>query len=389
MSCRGETIRKRVSTKKPVQKSAVLPETAPKTPVSRPKIKKKPGGKRKAKGKTAGKPPGKPAGKPSRFPQGRILPVSLEILGIVLVLIACTIEVLGYSASWFSGTGFFENLLPFAILVVGLIVLAAFFLLVWWRVRKWLLSHSLLLPAVLSVCIALTIGLYKEQDQFRQGFENFRALIGGRQEDRRKNLAHQVYAAYRRYDRSQVQKMIERAQIYAPALKEAAQASGIDENLLQGLAAAESSFIPEESKDGGSSLFQITLVPEGILQSVGKRLAVNTVSLKDPRQNAFVAAAVLKYYLAQMNDDLFLGLLAYNIGPANGGLKFIMKQYGVTNFVTIQPYLQQLPRDYPIRVLSYALAFRLWQQEGKLLAYEEGKNAQHIQQIGIPGFHDD
>jgi hypothetical protein len=78
-------------------------------------------------------------------------------------------------------------------------------------------------------------------------------------------------------------------------------------------------------------------------------------------------------------------LLAYNIGPANGGLKFIMQQYGATDFVSIQPYLQLLPRDYPIRVLSYSLAFRIWQQEGKLLAYEEGKNAQHIQGIGIPG----
>ena len=109
------------------------------------------------------------------------------------------------------------------------------------------------------------------------------------------------------------------------------------------------------------------------------------VSLADPRHNAFVAAAVLKYYLGQMHNNLFLGLLAYNIGPANGGLRFIMEQYGATNFVTIQPYLQQLPRDYPIRVLSYSLAFRLWQQEGRLLAYEEGKNALRIQQIGIPG----
>ena len=78
-------------------------------------------------------------------------------------------------------------------------------------------------------------------------------------------------------------------------------------------------------------------------------------------------------------------LLAYNIGPKNGGLRFIMQQYGATDFVTIQPYLQLLPRDYPIRVLSYSLAFRLWQKEGKLLAYEEGKNALHIQSIGIPG----
>ncbi|MGZ8153505.1 MAG: transglycosylase, partial [Methylovulum sp.] len=55
------------------------------------------------------------------------------------------------------------------------------------------------------------------------------------------------------------------------------------------------------------------------------------------------------------------------------------------DFVTIQPYLQQLPRDYPIRVLTYALAFRVLRQEGKLLAYEEGRNALRIQRLGVPG----
>ena len=91
--------------------------------------------------------------------------------------------------------------------------------------------------------------------------------------------------------------------------------------------------------------------------------------------------------MAEMKNDLFLGLLAYNIGPANGGLRFIMQQYGASDFTTIQPYLQTLPRDYPIRVLTYALAFRLWHLEGRLPAYEEGSNALSIQRIGIPGLH--
>jgi hypothetical protein len=65
-----------------------------------------------------------------------------------------------------------------------------------------------------------------------------------------------------------------------------------------------------------------------------------------------------------------------------------MQQYGATDFATIQPYLQTLPRDYPIRVLTYALAFRLWQKEGKLLAYEQESNAIRIQRMGIPGLHD-
>ena len=126
-------------------------------------------------------------------------------------------------------------------------------------------------------------------------------------------------------------------------------------------------------------------MPKAVRAEVTKRLEEKELSVKNHRHNAYLAAATFKYYLHQMHDDLFLGLLAYNIGPTNGGLRFIMDQYGATDFFTIQPYLQQLPRDYPIRVLSYALAFRLWQKDKTLLAYEEGANAQHIQSVGIPG----
>jgi hypothetical protein len=87
----------------------------------------------------------------------------------------------------------------------------------------------------------------------------------------------------------------------------------------------------------------------------------------------------------RLSVNNFFGLLAYNVGPANGGLRFIMDQYGVTDFLTIQPYLMQLPRGYPIRVLSSSLAFRVGQKKGRLLAYEEGVNATRIQAIGIPG----
>ena len=314
-----------------------------------------------------------------------LLLTGLEVLGLVIVAVAAVMVVLGYTASWFSDTRFFASLLPFAVFVLGLIVITAVLLIGWWRFRKWLLERSSLLPFALSFSLALAMGCFVMQGQFSHGFENFRTLIGGRHEDRRINLAHQVYAAYRRCDQTQMQKMIERAQQYTPALNEASLAYDIDQNLLLGVAAAESSFLPRASKDGGVGLFQITQVPEIILEQVGRRLMVDKVVLTDPRHNAFVAAAVLKHYITEMNDNLFMGLLAYNIGPANGGLRFIMKQYGATNFVTIQPYLQQLPRDYPIRVLSYSLAFRLWQQEGRVLAYEEGKNAQRIQNIGIPG----
>jgi soluble lytic murein transglycosylase-like protein len=119
--------------------------------------------------------------------------------------------------------------------------------------------------------------------------------------------------------------------------------------------------------------------------AVDRRFPAERRTLIDPRYNAHLGAATFRHYLTEMKGDLFLGLLAYNIGPANGGLRFIMDQYGATDFITIQPYLMQLPRDYPIRVLSYALAFRVGRREGRLPAYEEGLNAVRIQAIGIPG----
>ena len=116
-----------------------------------------------------------------------------------------------------------------------------------------------------------------------------------------------------------------------------------------------------------------------------RRLRVDQLDPLNQRHNAFLAAATLRRYLDEMHGDPFLGLLAYNIGPRNGGLRSIMQQYGARDFVTIQPYLNTLPRDYPIRVLAAALAYRLWRTEGHLPRYEEGDNAVHIQSVGIPG----
>ena len=314
-----------------------------------------------------------------------LLLITLEVLGLLIATVSTIMVLLGYSANRFSGTNFFTSLLPFAIGVLGLILVAAGMLMGWWKLRKWLQGRASLLPSVLSICFALVIGWFSMQDQFAQARGHFRTLVGGKQEASRVTLAHQVYAAYRRYDSAQLQRLVDRAQAYNPAIKEAARAFDIDPNLLQGIAATESSFLPRDSADGGHGLFQITKVPKAVVEQAGKRLSEHKLSLHNPKHNAFIAAATLKYYLAEMNNDLFLGLLAYNIGPANGGLRFIMQKYGVTDFITIQPYLQLLPRDYPIRVLSYSLAFRLWQKEGKLLAYEEGKNALHIQRVGIPG----
>jgi len=334
------------------------------------------------------KQPAKPRKKRPALPanslQRRMTYLALELLGLAIIGLSVVMIILGYSASWFSGTRFFSSLLPFAAGILLLILAAAGLLTAWYQIRKHLHSKLPAASPALAIALALIIGWFVTQNSFSQAFGHFRTLVGGKQEAGRVTLAHQVYAAYRRYNQAQLQQLLNRSQQYDAAIKEAAKTFEIDANLLQGIAATESSFLPRDSADGGHGLFQITQVPKAITAQAEKYLGVKA-SLIDPKHNAYIAAATFKYYLAQMHGDLFLGLLAYNIGPANGGLKSIMQQYGATDFVTIQPYLQQLPRDYPIRVLSHALAFRLWQKEGKLLPYEEGKNAIRIQAIGIPG----
>jgi hypothetical protein len=334
--------------------------------------------------KTSRKPPFPPTTGNFKLKLGLII---AEVMGLVITAVSAIIALLGYSANWFSGTSFFGSLLPFAVGVLGLVLVAAVLLIGWWKLRTWLNARASILIPVISISFALIVGWFIIQDKFALAYGSFRTLVGGKQEASRVTLAHQVYAAYRRYDSAQLIKLVNRAEAFQGGIQEAAEMFGIDENLLKGVAATESSFLPRNSKDGGRGLFQITSVPKSVLAEASKYLEVSKPSLENPRHNAFVAAATLKYYLSEMNNDLFLGLLAYNIGSRNGGLRFIMQQYGAKDFVTIQPYLQLLPRDYPIRVLSYSLAFRLWQKEGKLLAYEEGNNAIHIQRIGIPGIN--
>ncbi|SDH14684.1 transglycosylase SLT domain-containing protein [Nitrosomonas sp. Nm132] len=329
--------------------------------------------------------------RPKKYQPGefkrKLLLIGIEILSLSITAVLVIMVLLGYSANRFSGTSFFGSLLPFAIGVLALILVTFIFFIGWWKLRKWLQLHSELLTPILSLLFTLLITWLVIHGEFSLAYGNFRTLVGGKEEAGRMTIAHQVYAAYRRHGPAQLQKMVNRAQEYQQAIKDAAVAFDVDVNLLQGIAATESSFMPRDSSDGGRGLFQITQVPKTVVAQALKRLGTEKVSLENSRHNAFIAAATFKHYLAEMKDDLFLALLAYNIGPANGGLRFIMQQYGASNFTTIQPYLQTLPRDYPIRVLSYSLAFRLWQKEGKLLAYEEGNNAIQIQRIGIPGLH--
>jgi hypothetical protein len=347
-----------------------LPTKRPKTK-SRTSPKKKNGRKKKK--------------KPKKTLLRDVLLISLESLGLSIFGMATIIVLLGYFANRFSGTDFLSNLLPFAGGIFGLIILTSLLLSAWKRIRRCLQDRSPLLPPTIILGITILFCGLVPQGMFTQTYGYYRTLVGGKEEAGRVALAHQVYAAYRRLDTVPLGKMIGRAEQFSKAIKEAATTYSIDIDLLMGLAAAESSYLPRKSADGGHGLFQITKAPTSVSADVNKLFPAEKLKMNDPRYNSFLGAATLRYYMTEMNNDLFLGLLAYNIGPANGGLRFIMQQYGVTDFTTIQPYLLRLPRDYPIRVLSYALAFRINRKKGRLLAYEEGKNAMSIQALGIPG----
>lgn len=360
------------------------PAAAPDGTEAPPKKQKKPATSRprSTSGKTGRKRRRK---KPPVSTRKLVVWTSLEVFGLVATTATGIVVLLGHAAARFSGTGFFSHLLPFTLGVLGLILTGVLLLLGWLWLRRWLRQKKIFLPAIVALTLAMIVGIMTLRGDFFFAFNQFRILVGGREEAGRVTLAHQVFAAYRRLDTAQLQQLIDRSKPFSPEIDDAARAFELDPDLLHGIAATESSFLPRDSKDGGKGLFQITQIPEAAMQAAAGRLGVARPLVENHRHNGYLAAATLAHYLAQMRSDLFLGLLAYNIGPKNGGLRFIMQQYGATDFVTIQPYLQQLPRDYPIRVLGNALAFRLHRTLGTLPAYEEGLNAVRIQQIGIPG----
>jgi soluble lytic murein transglycosylase-like protein len=309
----------------------------------------------------------------------------VEVLALITAALTVVIAALGRLADLVAGTGGWWHLLPFAAGVLGVGIVAAALLRGWFTARGWLARYGAVAPATGATAIAATILWLASGPAFHANVASLRMLVGGRAETERMTIAHQVYAAYRRADLGGLVRLLERARVYEPTVLEAAAAYNVDPEVLMGVAAAESGFNPRDSADGGRGLFQITAPPADAIADVRRRLRVEQLDPLNQRHNAFVAAATLRRYLDEMHGDPFLALLAYNIGPRNGGLRAIMQQYGARDFVTIQPYLHTLPRDYPIRVLAGALAYRLWRTEGRLPRYEEGDNAVHIQSVGIPG----
>jgi len=310
---------------------------------------------------------------------------TVEAVALVAAALIAAIALLGELARAVAGRGIWLHVVPFTGAVLGLGIAAALLLRAWLIARARLAGYASRAPAILALVVAALALLVSRRPAFRREMYELQALVGGTAEAERTSVAHQVWAAYRRADTAQMLRVLERARVYEPTVREAAAAFGVDPEVLMGVGAAESAFYPRDSSDGGRGLFQITAPPAEAVAEARRRLHVQELDALNQRHNAFLAAATLRLYLDEMSGDLFLALLAYNIGPRNGGLRAAMQQYGARDFVTVQPYLQNLPRDYPIRVLAAALAYRLWRTDGRLPRYEEGDNAARIQQVGVPG----
>jgi len=310
---------------------------------------------------------------------------TLEAVALVAAALIAAIALLGELARAVAGRGIWLHVVPFTGAVLGLGIAAALLLRGWLIARARLAGYASRAPVILALVVAALALLVSRRPAFRREMYELQALVGGTAEAERTSVAHQVWAAYRRTDTAQMLRVLERARVYEPTVREAAAAFGVDPEVLMGVGAAESAFYPRDSSDGGRGLFQITAPPAEAVAEARRRLHVRELDALNQRHNAFLAAATLRLYLDEMSGDLFLALLAYNIGPRNGGLRAAMQQYGARDFVTVQPYLQNLPRDYPIRVLAAALAYRLWRTDGRLPRYEEGDNAARIQQVGVPG----
>jgi soluble lytic murein transglycosylase-like protein len=312
---------------------------------------------------------------------------ALEAAALLTAALVAIITAFGVLRGWFVGRAPLAQLLTFAGAVLVLGLTAATLLRSWLAARARLARRLPWSPAAFATLLALGAVWFATEPLFQAEVASVRLWLGGSAEARRQALAHQVYAAYRRADPDTLLRVLERARVYEPTVHEAAAAFGMDPEVLMGVGAAESEFYPRDGVDGGRGLFQITTPPAAAVTEAERLLGVHHLDPLNQRHNAFVAAATLRGYLDEMGGDIFLALLAYNIGPRNGGLHAIMSQYGARDFVTIQPYLQHLPRDYPIRVLSAALAYRLWRRAGHLPRYDDGDNAQHIQSVGIPGLN--
>jgi len=201
-------------------------------------------------------------------------------------------------------------------------------------------------------------------------------------------LEHQVYAFYRRQKLHAEAKVISNTERFDESIQIAAELTDFDPLFLNGMIANECSGRPRVSPGGGHGLMQIRGTPPACARSrAAAALEVDEAELDwrgDDTHNVVIGAFTLECYTELMDGDILLGMLAYNMGPANKSLEKIIDTYGATTFLEVQPYLKDGPATYPIRVYGHALAFQIHATDGDLPEYQN--NAELVQSFQIPGW---
>jgi LysM repeat protein len=203
-----------------------------------------------------------------------------------------------------------------------------------------------------------------------------------------KKIAHWIYAGYRR-NTANIALVVPRSGDYLQMISDACYYLNYDFEVALGVAAAESAFNPNKvARAGDHGLFQIKAPPKEAIRMATDALG-HYPDKRDIKDNIYLGVACLTHYRRIMDDDLLLGLVAYNMG-SGGDLRIVIKKYRATSYLEAQPYLKetkrQNPRMYPIKVLQFSLGYRVWQSFGRFPSYEKKNNARKIHALGIPGF---
>ncbi len=204
-----------------------------------------------------------------------------------------------------------------------------------------------------------------------------------------KILIYKKYAKYR--PRGTV--ILKRIEKYKKIIKSAAKITNLDPDLIIGLIAVESAGQNDAvSRVGAKGLMQIYDVPIKCKILTKKYLNISKINLANPWHNIYLGAITLDYYIYLKNNDVLLGLIAYNAGLGYGPAK------GARNYIEAANKIKGGVKEFPPLVLSYALMSKSKKQYGRILPYNDERfsddffekitiNRQAIEKLYLPGLY--
>ncbi|MFM8444090.1 MAG: transglycosylase, partial [Methylococcus sp.] len=161
--------------------------------------------------------------------------IAAEIGLLLLAALVATLTVMGRASSYFGGTSLTESLLPFAGTVLFLAISGSAVFWLWMRLRRVLVRRGPGRPALAALILAIGALGFAMRPAFRLDLASLRSLVGGAEQAGKDSIAHQVFAAYRRTNLDQMQILLERSRPFLPAIRSAARACGVDEEVMVGI----------------------------------------------------------------------------------------------------------------------------------------------------------